>query len=140
MNPSNPILHKPRSIIAGKNILYATICLGFINSFISEWMNTNENYSRAQRIVITLTTLLILFFLTREIALRKKWARMTFLILFIVGMLVFPPALIAMFNMNFLVGIFAVFQTLLQIVALIFLFSKESNLWFNSTGHMAKNK
>ena len=137
MNAFNPI-HKPKSIIVGKNILYTTILLNLVNSVISECMNINENYSRAQRLVITIATLLILFVLTRQISLRRKWARTTFLILFIMGMLIFPIVLIAMFKTNILIGIIEVLQTLLQIIALIFLFSKESSLWFNSTEHEGK--
>jgi hypothetical protein len=97
-----------------------------------ELINTNENDSRIQRLVITFATLLILFFLIRMIALRRKWARTTFLVLFLVGMLVSSAVIIAMLKVNFVNGIIAVVQTLLQIIALIFLFSKRSNLWFNS--------
>ena len=138
MTPLVPILNIPKSIIASKNCLYISIFLALINSFISEWMNINENYPRIQRLVITLATLLVLFFSTRQIVLRRKWARTTLLILFIMGMLIFPIALIEMFKMNLVIGIIAVFQTLLQIIALFFLFSKESNHWFNSPQPIAK--
>jgi hypothetical protein len=138
MNPIDTILQRPKSIIAGKYILYSTIVLALINSFISEWMNINENYSRVQRLFIALATPILLFVLTRQISLRRKWARTMLLILFSLGMLIFPIALKEMFKMSFVIGIIAVFQTLLQIIALIFLFSKESSHWFHSTQPIAK--
>lgn len=144
MNPSDPIFHKPRSIIAAKNVLYASIFLGIVISVISELTihadsySTGQGYSTTQGLIINLVTIILLFVLARLIGLGRKWARTVFLVLFILGIALFPFGAIAIFKMNLLVGILDVLQILLQVLALKFLFSKESTHWFLSVSSFVK--
>jgi hypothetical protein len=132
MNTADPIFHKPKSIIAAKNILYATIFLGLINSLIDRWTNRSSNISNTEGLIINLVTLLLMFFITVQIGLGKKWARTIFLILFILGIVLFPFAVIPVLKANILIGVLAIFSAILQIIALVFLFSKDSTHWFNA--------
>ncbi len=131
MNPQDPLFHKPKSIVAAKNILYATIFLGIINVVINEMTPGLGNASMIESIVITGITLAVLFVLTRQIGMGRKWARTVLLVLFILGVIIFPFALGAVFNTSLLLGILEVFEAVLQAMALIFLFSKDSTIWFN---------
>jgi hypothetical protein len=138
MNPTDPIFHKPKSIIAAKNILYASIFLGIIISVISEMTihadsyPSGQGYSSTQGLIINLVTIILLFVLARLIGLGRKWARTVYLLLFILGIALFPFGAIAIFKMNILVGILDSLQIILQAMALKFLFSKESTHRFLS--------
>jgi hypothetical protein len=131
MLPADPLFHKPKSIVAAKNILYATIFLGIINWAISQWATDLNTSAPVQGIIILIVTLLITFILIKQVGFGRKWARVVLLVLFIAGMLVFPWTLSALFKANLLVGVISLLQAVLEIVALVFLFSKESTQWFN---------
>jgi hypothetical protein len=132
MLPPDPIFHKPKSIIAAKNILYATVFLGIINWVIGKLTTDLTGYSNSEGIIVTFLTLIVIFLLTKQIGYGKKWARTVFLILFILGIIIFPFAVVPLFKLNLLLGVLCVFQALLQILALKFLFTRESTHWFNT--------
>ena len=132
MNPSDPIFHKPKSIIAAKNILYASIFLGIVISAISEMTNSFGSYSTTEGLIINLVTIVLLFILARMIGLGRKWARTVFLILFILGIALLPFGIVAIFKMNLLIGVLDLLQVVLQFMAVRFLFAKESTHWFLS--------
>src|ERR1700733_5042425 len=131
MIPTDPLFHKPQSIIAAKNILYATIFLGILILILCEMTTDFRFYSNRQEWVISLIILGIIGVLTRQIGLGRKWARTLFLIAFLVLALVIPYALLPLFRASFLIEVLFIFYALLQILALIFLFSQKSTDWFN---------
>jgi hypothetical protein len=70
--------------------------------------------------------------LIAKISAGKNWARLTFLILFLLGLPYFIPFAYQEFAANVFAGILSVAQLLLQIVAMVFLFLGPSNAWFKS--------
>src|ERR1700722_8952790 len=126
MLPEGPLFHKPSSIIAAMNILYATLFLGIINWAIGKWGTNPPPSSPIEEAVVALVMLGIIFSLIKLIGLGKKWARVVLLVLLVLDILIFPAALGPIFKFNLLVGVLYVFQFLLQAVALFFLFSKAS--------------
>ena len=131
MNTSDPIFHKPKSILAAKNILYANIFLGLLNSVLQRWMGPSDVRMNMEGVVISLVTLLLLVFLTRMIGAGKKWARTVLLVLFILGVAAYGFALMPMIRANILTGVLSIFSAILQVIALVFLFSRDSTHWFN---------
>ena len=131
MLPANPLFNKPKSIIAAKNILYATMFLGIINWTITQWMTDLHSSAPVEGVIILIVTLLVIFILIKQIGFGRKWARIVLLVLFIAGLLIFPWTLSVLFKANLLIGIISLLQALMEIVALVFLFSKESTQWFN---------
>ena len=140
MLPEGPLFHKPSSIIAAINILYATLFLGIINWAIGEWATDVHPTSRAEAVSVLIITLVIIFGLIKMIGLGKKWARVVLLVLFVLGMLVFPWTLGPLFKSNLLVGVLSAFQAVLQVVALVFLFSPASTQWFNHVHSFTENQ
>jgi hypothetical protein len=132
MNVEGPLFHKPKSIIAAKNILYATVFLGLITLGINKLSYGSGNPADNRGLVIALVSFALILFLTRQIGLGQKWARTVFLILFILGIALFPYTIVPLFRMNPLLGVLSLLQALLQILALRYLFAKESTHWFNS--------
>ena len=140
MLPEGPLFHKPSSIIAAINILYATLFLGIINWAIREWATDVHPTSRAEAVSVLLIMLCIIFGLIKMIGLGKKWARVVLLVLFILGILFFLWTLGPIFKSNLLVGVLGIFQAVLQVVALVFLFSKTSTQWFNHVHSFTANE
>jgi hypothetical protein len=131
MIPTDPLFHKPQSIIAAKNILYATLFLGILILILSEMTTDFRFYSNTPQWVISLIILGTIGVLTRQIGLGRKWARLLFLIAFLILGMAIPYALLPLFKASFLIEVLFIFYALLQILALIFLFSQKSTDWFN---------
>jgi hypothetical protein len=131
MLPASPLFHKPKSIIAAMNILYATMFLGIINWVVDQMTRDLATRFLVRGIITVLVALSIMFILIKQIGLGRKWARVVLLVLFILGILLYPWTIVPILKGNLLVGVIGIFQTLLQIVALVFLFSKDSTQWFN---------
>ena len=103
-----------------------------VSSLIGEFSTTLHNYSNLQGLVTTLITLGFLFVAIRQISLGRKWARTVLLILIVFGLLaalIFAPMI---FRTSLALGFLFVLQSILEILALVFLYRKESNTWFNS--------
>lgn len=132
MKPEGPLFHKPNSIIAAKNILYATIFLDIISSLVGEFSAGMHNYSSIHGLASTIVALTLLVIIVREIGFGHKWARILFLILFILGMLAMPFYVSTLFKASIVLGFLFILQSLLQLLALYFLFTKTSTNWFNS--------
>jgi hypothetical protein len=132
MIPSGPLFHKPKSIIASRNILYATIFLYIIYCFMGEFNSGLHNFSDKAGITATITTLIILLLCVRQIGFGHKWARILFLVFFVLQALAMPRYLPFIFNSSLALGFLFILQILLEILALYFLFSKNSTDWFNS--------
>ncbi|MDP4250395.1 MAG: hypothetical protein Q8918_09845 [Bacteroidota bacterium] len=132
MIPQGPLFHKPKSIIAAKNILYATVFLGILSSLIGEFSAGLQTYTTLQGLVTTILTLGLLIIAIRQIGLGRRWARTVLLVLIIIGLLAAPIYVPFIFRTSMVLGFLFVLQTILQIMALAFLYSRESNTWLNS--------
>lgn len=131
MLPTGPLFHKPKSIIAAIKILYATLFLGVINWGISQFTTVQTGGARVEAIIVLLLTISIVFFLIKQIGAGKKWARVVLLVLFLLGLAGLVWVGPVMFRINLVVAVISLLETILQIIALIYLFSKESTIWFN---------
>jgi hypothetical protein len=131
MIPAGPLFHKPSSIVAARNILYAVIFLSILSAIIGEFTTTQRNLSSAWGIGSLLINVVVIFLLIRQIGFGHRWARTVLLILFILGMLMTPLIAPALFKTNLVLAFLFVLQTLLEISALVFLFKRSSNEWFN---------
>jgi predicted membrane channel-forming protein YqfA (hemolysin III family) len=131
MLPPGPLFHKPKSILAARNILYASIFLLILNSLISEFSTGLQNHTSLRGIGISIGTAILLFIITRYIGLGHKWARAALLVFFIFEIAAFLFYISPVFQLSLLVGFLFVFQCLLHLLSLIFLFNSSSNSWFN---------
>jgi hypothetical protein len=137
MLPPGPLFHKPKSIIAAINILYASLFLDLINWGISQFTAEQTGQARIEAIVVLVLTILVTFILIKKVGTGKKWARTILLVLFILGLAGFLWVAPAMFKLNLLVAIISLLITILEIIALGYLFSKDSTAWFD---HVASFK
>jgi hypothetical protein len=130
MQPNGPLFHKPRSILAAKNILYAGIFLAILNGVLYYWVLDIPVDSHLQVIGMLGVNLLLLYALTHLVGLGKKWAR-TILLFFLILMTLYFYHMVPVFRLNLVMGFLSGLLFLLELAALVFLFSKDSNEWFN---------
>jgi hypothetical protein len=69
-------------------------------------------------------------FLIFKISTGKNWARITYLVLFIIGMLPAVPVILGEFSRLPVVGALSLAQVGLQLFALVLLFTKPGSGWF----------
>jgi hypothetical protein len=136
--PPSPLFHKPASIVAAKNILYADLFLGILTWAIGRWTTTMYALAPVESIVILLVTVGIMFGLIKCIGLGRKWARVVLLVLFLLGLIAYPWTFAGMLKASMLVAVLSLLQAILQAVALYYLFSRTSTEWFNKVQEKKK--
>ena len=125
-------IQKPKKVSIAINLLIASTILGFINSIMNDMITETKNYSSVLGLITIILTLTIEIFFIYQINKGKKWARTTSLVLSILGALLFPFIIINIFKSSPIVGILSIVLTILQIISLILIYSKEGNEWFSS--------
>jgi drug/metabolite transporter (DMT)-like permease len=122
---------KPKKVAYALWILITSILVGIISSIIKNVSSDVQQDMAIQTIVIMVVTLMITILIIYKINERKKWAREVFLILFGLGVISYAFTFNQIFQASIFTGIVSILQTILQLSALILLYSKESNEWFN---------
>jgi hypothetical protein len=128
--------NQPKSVYIAITLFLISLFLGVVNLIIKD--AKTESYDLWNPPLTNATTILFLiiflsfqFFLIYKISVRKKWAQITYLVLSILGMLTYPFALYNLFKFSPLCGIISLICFALNLLALILLFNKKSNKWFN---------
>lgn len=80
--------------------------------------------------IAAISALLMAFFIY-QIGRGRNWARITFLVLFLLGSISFVSGLTGLFNRSVVAGTLSTAQAIMQMVALYFVFSKPGSLWFS---------
>jgi hypothetical protein len=132
MIPSGPAFHKPKSFIAAKNLLYASLFISAIAVFLRDSSVGLANNGGVQGLLLTAVGYALVIFLIKQMSLCRKWARTVLLVLFILILVSYLFMIKAYAVIDFYEGALLVLQFLLQILALIFLYRQECNTWFNS--------
>ncbi len=138
--PPTPLFHKPASIVAAKNILYAGLFLSILTWAIGRWTTTLYASMPVESAVILVMLVGITFALIKCIGFGMKWARVVLLVLFLLGLAVLPWTFVALLNASMVVAVLSLLQTILQIIALYYLFSRTSTLWFDRVKEKAQNE
>ncbi len=133
MIPAGPIFHKPKSFITAKNLLYASIFLGILITVMCYLTIGFPDNLGVVGIIIKVAFFLIIFFLVKQMSFCKKWARTVWLVLFILEIIGLPFALNQLYRVSIILAALTVLYAVLHIIALIFLYNKESNIWFNNS-------
>jgi len=138
--PPTPLFHKPASIIAAKNILYAGLFLSVLTWALGWWTTTLYAPTPVESVVILIVIVGITFALIKCIGMGMKWARVVLLVLFLVGLAVLPWTFVAVLKASMFVAVLSLMQTILQIIALYYLFSRASTQWFNRVKEKAQDE
>lgn len=118
---------KPRKVMMAIRILCATLAISMIILYLSFSNFMSKGASLGSVIVVSIITLLLFGFIIYKINRGKNWSRIAFLVFFILG---FPSIIVVFQNLGSIKGMLNLLQIILEIVALVFLFSGEANKWF----------
>jgi len=84
--------------------------------------------------IIAILILCILWFLIHMIGKGRNWARMSYLAVFTVELLLSIKPLLESFAAYFIDGVLGMILLILQSIAIVFLFQKSSSDWFKISG------
>lgn len=119
-----------KSIKTASYILFGTILLGFLNTVLFDSYTDIEVFVNSMSVSLLIITLAFMAFISYMILLGRNWARVTYLVLFLIGFLMNIPDIIYYFKNVPIVGFISLIQTGLQTYALILLYNKESKEWY----------
>ena len=123
MNEKRLVVEKPQQIKTALMLLWVSLGIGVLNGLVVGISSLFE----LSIIVCVIAFTAVLYYLIGK---GKGWARLLFLILFLIGIPFSIPNLLMMLQENILVAMLSWSITVLQIIALTFLFLKPSSKWF----------
>jgi len=127
--------NRPHKVSTAITMLWIVIAVGVISStfnFSSSLEIANASGLGLGWLIFTLYfTFLFLAFFIWKIGQGRNWARITYLVLFILGVpfIIYSYLTSEVSTLSIILGIAGM---ILQIVALVFLFQKSSSNWFKS--------
>jgi len=124
-------LPKPQEVGTAVKFLYATVGIGVMRS-IMESSRHAEATSRGFVVAMTFSVFVFMCFIIFMIGKGKDWARIAFLVLFIVGvpMSIFP--MIQSLTLDPMSGLLGLVQVVMQLIAIVLLFQGDSSAWFKA--------
>lgn len=122
-------VNRPDKVGTAVVLLYVTLGIGVLRS-IMEASRLSAQASVGFVMFITSAVLGLMWFFIYMIGKGRNWARITFLVLFIIGIPFAVLPLLQSLAANPLSGLLGIGQTVVQVIALVFLFQKPSSEWF----------
>lgn len=141
----NPLIaqpaNRPEKVGTAVKLLYITLGIGVLRSIMEASMHA-QMVSPTFVMFITFFVLGIMWLFIYMIGRGRNWARITFLVLFIIGIPFSVLPLLRSLAVNPISGLLGIGLMVIQIVALVFLFQRASSDWFREmkakTGRLLK--
>ena len=124
------VTQKPSSILIAVNLFWASWAAGLANVLL-DFSNLNVLAPAATIYFTLIFTFIILALLTWKISAGKNWARIVFLVMFLIGLIPSLPIMLSEFYRFPLVGALSLATTCLQGYALFLTFTNPGNIWFS---------
>jgi ATP-dependent Zn protease len=130
-NEQNSSIERPSDVTRAIQLLYASIAIGFVSSIF----RLASEVSGAP-IAFAFIPLILFFglfaFLVFKISKGRNWARIAFLVIFLLGIPFAIPIYVQELERSFLSGSLSILIALLQLMAVYLLFRRNSNSWFKA--------
>lgn len=131
MIPTGPIYHKPKSIIAARNIFHAVIFLwAVILAILTITIGLRKNVNTLL-VIGAVLILVVAFILIRQVGFGRNWARGSLLILGVGDLILVPMLMFHFFTTHYLIAVLYVFQLILLVFGFGMAYSKNSTIWFH---------
>lgn len=120
---------KPQPVVTAVNLLWASLAVGLVK-MLMDFSNLSSMAPAAFTNFILIFTFALIAFLIFKISAGRDWARITFLVMFIIGILPALPIVLGELSRSAVVGVLSVAQIGLQVYALFLLFTRPGSSWF----------
>jgi hypothetical protein len=120
---------RPATISNAVKLLYATLGIGALRAIL-EFQTLSQQIALSFFFSVVAFVVGVMWLLIHMIGSRRNWARITFLITFIVGVPFTVLSLSQSFSVSPVSGTAGILQIVGQVVALVMLFQTTSNAWF----------
>ncbi len=120
---------KPQSVKTAVNLLWASLAVGLVK-MLMDLSNLSAIAPAAFTNFVLIFVFAFIAFLIFKISAGRNWARITFLVLFVIGMLPTLPLMLGEFSRAPVVGALSVAQVGLQVYALFLLFTQPGSAWY----------
>jgi hypothetical protein len=127
-------MEKPKNVSLGVNLQWISLALGVIVAIFDPAGMTHNSPIPGGLISIMAATVVILGLLNYMVLRGKNWARITFLVMYLFGLI---PAILSIphsFSTSVVFGMTGIIQSLLQAAALFLFFSASAKPWFKKEG------
>jgi hypothetical protein len=124
---------RPSQVSTAVILLCLSLVLGQVTSVL---LRPNLPHG-PEALFVQVATFALLAWLTYKIWVGRNWARITFTVLFAVGLLFYVPILVRFFQFSSVAGSINLVQSLLQLVALYLLFTDPGRGWFKARSPVA---
>ena len=122
-------IRRPEKVGTSVMLLYIAVGIGVLRGIMGASIQA-QKVSPAVVMFLTFFVLGIMGLFIYIIGRGHNWARITFLVLFIGGIPLSLLPLLKSLAANPIAGLLGIGQTIIQVVALVFLFQKPSSDWF----------
>ena len=110
---------RPREVGTAVTLIYITFGIGLLRAIMG-----------GAPVLLTLVFIGIMYLFVFQIGKGRNWARITFLVLTILGLPFSVHSLTQTFTANPVSGLLEIGQIVMQIIALVFLFQRPASDWF----------
>jgi hypothetical protein len=124
---------RPPQVSTVVRLMWGSLLLGLVTSaLLRPYLPSG---SRA--LFIQVFTIAVMALLIYMVWAGRNWARITFTVLFALGLVIYVPILIRFFEFSPVAGALNLLQTLMQLVALYLLFAEPGRDWFKPRSRVA---
>jgi membrane-bound ClpP family serine protease len=122
---------RPAVVTRAVQLFSASFVIGAIRT-VYDLAHKLSGASFVLSLVFLLIFLGICFFFVGMIAAGRNWARIVFLVLLIIGLPLALPTYIGELKASLPYGSVSILVAILQVIGIVLLFTKNSNLWFRT--------
>ncbi|MEQ1535132.1 MAG: hypothetical protein ABL923_04580 [Burkholderiaceae bacterium] len=122
-------VQKPQPVATAVNLLWASMAVGLVK-MLMDFSYLSAVAPAAFTNFVLVFTFALIAFLIFKISVGRNWARITFLVMFVIGMLPTLPLMLGELSRSPVVGALSVAQVGLQVYALFLLFTQPGSVWF----------
>ena len=127
--PTTQPSQKPAAVSTAIKLLYTTLVIGALRSAL-EWSHLTRVASPGFVLFVMLFTFALLVWLIYKVDRGHNWARITCLVFFILGVPMSILHLLQSLSHSPVSGVLGLLQVVLQAVALVMLFGRNTRPWF----------
>jgi len=129
---------RPNKVGQAVILLYATLAVGVVRGIL-EGLKLSENVSVSLLVFVAIVTFGSMLFVIHMIGTGRNWARVTFLVMFILGIPLFIEPLLESLAASPVSGVLGIGQAVIQAVALVLLFQALPGFVWESEAVTGRN-